>query len=60
MTNDEVIRQLIEIIMTADCDFSSGFFAAVDSFIDKVYSFDMNRERLLLLLLKGRLSHGEI
>ena len=55
MTNAEMARRLVEIIMTADCDFSPDFIADVHRFINEVYLSDVKLE-----LLKRSLLHGEI
>ena len=55
MTNDEMARQLLEVIMTTDCDFPPDFIADVHRFINEVYLSDVKLE-----LLKRRLLHGEI
>lgn len=53
--NDEMARQLAEIIMTADCDFPPDFIADVHRFINEIYLSGVKLE-----LLKRRLLHGEI
>ena len=55
MTNDERARQLVEIIMAADCDFPPDFIDDVQKFINEVYLTDEKIE-----LLQRRLSHEKI
>ena len=55
VTNDEMARRLVEIIMVADCNFPPDFIADVHRFINEVYLTDVKLE-----LLKRRLLHGEI
>ena len=55
MINDKMARRLVEIIMTADCDFPPDFIADVHRFINEVYLSDVKLE-----LWERRLLHGGI
>ena len=54
MTNDEMILQLVELIMTSDCDFPPDFIADVHRFINEVYLSDAKLELLKRGLLYGK------